>query len=464
MNYIWVAASARSTIIKIETTTGEIKGEYYSAPTSQGPGNPSRTTVDSDGSVWVSNRDFVPGTIIHIGLEENGQCEDRNNNGIIDTSTGLGDIRAWSDPDGIRGVEFAEDECIVHYVTVSSIGTRHLSVDFDNNVWASGSNSSSWDLVKGGRYDVQGSGNILQQYNSVNYGGYGGIFAPNGYIWSARPLLFWNPDLPLTGPNGATSADSVGPLAAGFAWGGIDADTYGICLDPYGYVWITQFQGNAIRKYTADGIFLATFSHGYDYAQGCVVDLNGDIWVAHDGGQTTIGHLKNDGTFVGNVDTLEQYTPTGVAVDRNGKIWSTNRDSNSVTRIDPSLNNGIGAVDLIVNVGEGASPYNYGDMTGSTLSAAPTSGSWMVVHDSGVADQLWSCISWEDKTPGDSEVLVFGRTSTDPNNFTGPWIPIQKGIDPQLPRGQYLQVRVQLRRATKKRKRSPILYSLTLLC
>ena len=81
--FIWVAASARGTIIKIDTVTGAILGEYHSAPEGRGL-NPSRTTVDGNGNVWSGNRDEVDenkGSAVKIGLEENGQCVDRNTNG-----------------------------------------------------------------------------------------------------------------------------------------------------------------------------------------------------------------------------------------------------------------------------------------------------------------------------------------------------------------------------------------------
>ena len=113
---IWVAASARGTIIKVDTETGDILGEYLTTPgVNSGSGNPSRTTVDNDGSVWVANRNGNPGSVVHVGLLENGQCEDRNGNGVIDTSTGLGDIKPWGDLSGTRNVATAEDECIVSY-------------------------------------------------------------------------------------------------------------------------------------------------------------------------------------------------------------------------------------------------------------------------------------------------------------------------------------------------------------
>ncbi len=65
--------------------------------------NPSRTTVDKNGNVWTGNRDEASGnsgSVVHVGLEENGECEDRNDNGIIDTSSGLGDILTWINSGG----------------------------------------------------------------------------------------------------------------------------------------------------------------------------------------------------------------------------------------------------------------------------------------------------------------------------------------------------------------------------
>jgi len=89
----------------------------YTAPDDTSS-NPSRTTVDLDGSVWVANRGTNPGSVTHIGLDENGQCEDRNGDGV-QTSTKLGDILQWSSGDGgERGVANAQDECIVHYTIV----------------------------------------------------------------------------------------------------------------------------------------------------------------------------------------------------------------------------------------------------------------------------------------------------------------------------------------------------------
>ena len=56
--FINVAASGRGTVVRANTETGEIVGEYHTAPEGRGL-NPSRTTVDLYGNVWTANRDEI---------------------------------------------------------------------------------------------------------------------------------------------------------------------------------------------------------------------------------------------------------------------------------------------------------------------------------------------------------------------------------------------------------------------
>lgn len=479
--FIWIAASARGTIIKIDTATGAILGEYLSAPDGR-PRNPSRTTVDNNGSVWAANREeagFVAGNAIapgvppagggmgsalHIGLEENGQCVDRNGNGMIDTSGGLGDIRPWPNGGGVDnlgGVSTAEDECIIHYTRVNSTFSRHVSVTPSNDVWISGTGDRNFDLVSGA------TGAIINQQPSVGFGGYGGLIDPNGVIWSARPLLRWDTANPLTGLNGDPAGFNIGPPAAGTNWSGQGfPDSYGLCIDPSGNVWNTQLFGNTIRKYAPDGTHLGAFAHGNDAAQGCVGDSNGHIWVAHSlFNATTVGHILNDGTFVGNVPLPGGNGPTGLAVDAAGKVWSANINTSNASRIDPSLGPiggggvPIGAVDLTVSLGAGANPYNYSDMTGSTLIAPPNNGAWTIVHDSGVVGQEWGKVSWTGSTPSDSSLVVTAASSADGFTF-GPAETAANGGDLSVANGRYLKVVVSFTRATT--GETPILYDLSL--
>jgi streptogramin lyase len=469
-NFIWVAASSRGTVVKIDTLTGDILGEYRTAPSGQGL-NPSRTTVDLNGNVWVGNRNEfgfvnqdtialgVPassrsmGSVVRIGLVENGQCEDRNNNGTIETSTGLADIKGWSNAglvDTLGGVSTADDECIINYTRVNATGTRHVSVDGNNDVWVSGTGAQLFDLLDGV------TGQITRQEPSVGFGGYGGLIDPNGVIWSARSLLRWDTLLTLTGPNGGN-------------WDGYFHDSYGLCIDSLGNVWNTQLSGNLIRKFSSAGVPIGTFSHGNFNAQGCVVDGNDDVWVAHSliGGTTTVGHLLNDGTYVGNVTLPGGNGPTGVSVDGAGKIWAANINSNNVSRIDPSLGpigadlvTPIGAVDLTVDLGAGAGPYNYSDMTGSLLFGAPDNGTWSIIHDTGQVGIEWGIVSWNSDEPGDSSILVTAASSADGTIF-GPAENVSNGSDLSVTDGQYLKVIVSFTRDSINGE-TPILFDLTL--
>ncbi len=135
--YIWVACSDRGTAVRIDVETGEILGEYRTAPDNRRK-NPSRTTVDQYGNVWIGNRGETSeqGSVVKIGLVIGGtRCnsngtpnatgeylkppfqyctaEDRDNDGLIHTSSGLTNILDWDnlslvDTDG--GVETAEDD------------------------------------------------------------------------------------------------------------------------------------------------------------------------------------------------------------------------------------------------------------------------------------------------------------------------------------------------------------------
>ena len=451
-NFIWVAVSTKGTVVKINTDTGEIVGEYKTSPTSHGNGDPSRTTVDKDGSVWLSNRSDVyegAGSVVHIGLVENGQCEDRNSNGLIDTSTAQNDIKAWTDASGARSVATAADECIVHYVKVpTSSGTRHVSVDSDNNVWVAGYYSKNFDLIKGGKWNVPGSGTIIRSESSVGYGGYGGLIDSNGVIWSAANLLRWDTANPLTGSNGGN-------------WTGFDHSSYGLCIDSNGNVFNTEY-GPTVYKHGPDGTLLDTFGHGTSYAQGCVVDGNNDLWIAGSLSGSTVDHLKNDGTYVGSVPV--GYGPTGVAVDANGKIWSTNYSDGTVSRIDPTAGpigadavTPVGAVDF-TSVSLGGNPYNYSDMTGSTLSGMAESGTWTVVHDGEVGTFPWESITWNASVPSGANLSVTVATSDDGSTFGAPQT-VTSGQDLTALTSRYLKVVVSLERSSE--GQSPVLLDLS---
>lgn len=461
-NFIWVAASARGTITKIDTLTGTVLGEYRAAP--QGMGlNPSRTTVDANGNVWSGNRaeqGFIGGvrhgSVVKIGLEENGQCVDRNSNGVIDTSSGLGDIKAWPNvTDGAGStdsaahgaqVQDAADECILIFQrTRDADAVRHVSIDAGNDVWIGGYPFAQRSFLKLDKT----TGMPLASFDARRFGcgGYGGFIDGNNVLWSAsisqsRLLRY---DL------GTSTGGCIGIY-----------QSYGLGLDGNGFVWNSRYGGNAVTKVSAAGGIVGTYgTGGASNDRGVAIttadhfDGNGanNVWVANSGGNT-VSRLRNNGAYVTQVTVGS--TPTGVAVDAAGKVWATNLGSNSASRINPLTN----SVDLTVNLGSGAGPYNYSDMTGSITPAPPTNGTWSVIHDSGMAGVVeWGTVSWNSSEPGDSSITVTAASSNNGVIF-GAAQAVTDGVDLTVANGRYLKVTVSFARATT--GETPILEDLSI--
>jgi len=482
--FVNIACSGRGTIVRIDVNTGQILGEYRTAPDGMGR-NPSRTTVDKFGNVWVSNRDEAgfsggrpKGSVTRVGLviggtrvnadgtpNPSGQylkppfqystCVDRDGDGLIKTSRGLGNILAWTNAGGADtngGVSTADDECIINYTRVIGTNTRTVAIDANNDIWTGGSNSEHEKISGVAGQPIPGT-----QFN-LGCGGYGGLVDGNNVLWSSRfnaNLLRYD----------ATSA-------AGGCLNTSHGD-YGLGIDPTtGEIWHTNLDGNRVAKLAPDGTLLAAYQHGERYAQGVVVDGTGNVWVAHalSYPSRTVGHLRTDGTFVGNVQLPGGFGPTGVAVDANGKVWVANYNSNNAMRIDPAagpIGGGgfpIGAVDMTVNLGADATPYNYSDMTGFVAigSTAPQ-GTWTVVFDGGRIGIDWGKVSWNSEEPAGTSVGVEARAAeTQPDLAGQTFVSVSNGVDFKGTGvlGRYIEIRATLSRE-QIGTATPVLYDLT---
>ncbi len=125
--------------------TGAELGRYEVGPSSLV--SPAVAAVDLEGSCWVGNR--VAGSVVKIGLLENGGCVDRNGNGEIDTST---DSNSDGDISGNEMLAWGQDECVlIEIVLVEGTQGPHapgevhddyeatelqaVAVDADGDVW-----------------------------------------------------------------------------------------------------------------------------------------------------------------------------------------------------------------------------------------------------------------------------------------------------------------------------------------
>lgn len=465
--FVNIAASGRGTMIRIDVDTGATVGEWLSAPNGRGR-NPSRTTVDRLGNTWFTNRDESAGgdgSLTRVGVVLGGTrsdaagdpdpagdylkgpfayntCLDRDSDGLIATSRGLGDIRPWTNAGGVDndgGVETAADECLINYTRVNGTNTRTVAVDANNDVWTGGADNDH-EKVSGMTGDPVAGTEI-----NFGCGGYGGLIDKAGTLWSAR--------------YGANLLRYVPSTGTGACLNTTRGD-YGLGMDPVtGEIWHTGVDTNRVVKLDpATGNVIASYPHGNQFAQGVAVDRDGNVWVAHSilGPQTTVGHLRTDGTFVGNVTLPGGAGPTGVAVDSNGKIWVANLNTNNAMRIDPDagpIGGGgvpVGAVDLTVDLGPGSAPYNYSDMTGSVLGeiTAPV-GTWSVVQDGGTAGTRWGTVTWNTEPqgsvpPGTSITVEARAADTEGGLGAQPFTAVGNGTQFSLT-GRHVEVRATLR-------------------
>jgi streptogramin lyase len=475
--YVNVAQSGLGTMVRINVNTGEVIGEWLTAPAGRFT-NPSRTTVDRLGNTWVSNRDESTdfngdgngdGSVTRVGVISGGTrsnadgtanpagdylkppfgyntCKDRDLDGLIATSRGLNDFRPWTNAGGVDndgGVQTAADECIITYTRVNGAATRTVAVDALNNLWTGGLDNDHEKLD-----GVSGDPVAGTQFN-LGCGGYGGLIGQDGALWSAlvsgSQLRFDpNPTPP--------------PAGTGVCLPGATHGDYGLGMDPNtGEIWHTNVSGNRVAKLAPNGTLINAYPHGSENAQGVAVDKVGNVWVAHSllGPATTVGHIRTDGTPIGNVSLPGGAGPTGVAVDTNGKVWVTNYNTHNVMRIDPSLGpivNGfhVGAVDLTVPLRPNAFPYNYSDMTGSVLGVitAPI-GTWTVVQDSGQSGQPWGKVTWNTEpqgtVPAATSITVEARTAdTEAGLGSASFVPASNGVQFGLI-GRFIEVRATLR-------------------
>ena len=483
--FINVACSNLGTVVRIDVNTGTILGEYLTAPAGMQT-DPSRTTVDQFGNVWVANRNEAgwvgaaqKGSVTRIALVIGGtRCNqfgvpvangqylkppfqystaiDRDGDGLIKTSTGLGNVLPWTNADvnpfdGIGddtygGVSTADDECIINYVRTAGKNARTLAIDANNDLWVGGYGNLVHEKIDGGT-GVPVAGTSF----NANCGGYGGLVDGAGVLWSANiglgSLLRYDP---VVGPPGQCI--------------GVNA-SYGLAVDGFGNIWNCNFTvPGTITELNPAGAFLGIFGTGGNTPRGvAVTSADNNIWIANSG-SATVARLTNAGVMVAGYPIGVGNTPTGVAVDANGKVWVTNFGSNNVMRIDPATN----LVDLTVVLGVNAGPYNYSDMTGNVaLGATMPSGNWTVIHDGVDLGTTWGTVSWNSLEPAGTRVRVYIRAADQQINLPAqPWLEVQNGVTicrlPAMIAGRFLEVRTVLSRTVL--GTTPILYDLSVQC
>ncbi len=442
--FIWVPNSNDGTVSKVDTRTGRELGRYITCPAG---GSPSRTTVDQQGNCWIINR--TASTATKIGLYENGQYEDRNGNGIIETSQDL-------NGDGVISASemlpWGKDECVLYEVVFiagqegtfvpgtykgpwnETAYTRSIAVDARANVWVGTYNTKKYYYVSGV------SGQILRtvDVSSKNHTPYGAVIDANGILWSAgignNHVLWLNP-----------ANDSFDTISIGHT-------VYGLALDQNNHLFISGWQSVKLSRFNVLTRTLDWTRDGISESRGMAVTDDGDVWVANSA-PGTVARWSNDGLLKKQIPVGN--TPTGVSVDADGKVWVVNYGDEYIKRIDPATD----TIDISKQIPNGYH-YGYSDMTGIISRTATTKfGRWTVIHNAKVTDTPWGLVSWTSSEPAGTSIKVRVRSSND-QVIWSPWENAMKGQSlASTPAGKYLQVEATFQVTLG--EASPILYDLT---
>ncbi len=407
---IWVANTEQGTVSKIDTDTFAELARYITGP--DGAGNdPSRTTVNSLGDVYVANR--AGRSVSKISVLGAG-CPDANGDGVVNTSTGPSDVKEWG-----------TDECVLWSTRLDGADLLRSAAAQDDTgpdgevipyVWIGSWNRLLWKL------DGTTGAQILQTESPTN--NYGFALDGTGNLWiSGRgsPQALGRIDTRRcldAASCAAATCEGQGPGFDDCVKQRIPApgETYGITVDFMQRVWIAGYGGgDRIMRYdpsAAAGARFQSVTPGFEMS-GIAADGVGWIWAA--------GH--GHGVVRVNADTLEYQivagTPgpyaKGMAIDQTGKIWAINQNGgNDATVITPGP--GIGDATIALGISPGPSMrYTYSDMTGQQLRLATNPFGYYRHIFEGCTDSTttteWRDLAWTASVPPGTTLRFRVRTA-----------------------------------------------------
>lgn len=425
-NIIWIANTGVGTVTKVDTETRQVLGRYAIGPA--GTLDPSRTSVNSNGDVFVGNR---AGNALTKISAAGDNCPDQNNDGTVLTSHGLNDLLPWG-----------QDECVLWRVDVSpapwvrGVAAQDIQVadpipddpnhtKIEHHVWTGGTNSPFH------AFKFNGDNGALEIVTEAPTAIYGLALDGNGQLWmsgNGGGTNFGRIDTTQCVDQQTCDAATICTTtcsSSGCSGGcenaikeriNIPESIYGITVDFKQRVWIG---GTGIRRY--DPSLPAAQRYAYvnngTFIHGIAADGEGFVWGAD--GSSSVTRV--------NGDTLEYRVVSGVpskgmAVDKEGKIWSISYYNGANVIIPgPTID------DNTIEVPAGNNPeldgdapgnglgfcYTYSDMTGQQRALAANDPGYYreIFEGCQQGDTTWIDLEWAVETPGDTYVVFLGRTA-----------------------------------------------------
>ncbi len=438
LQHIWIANANSHEVVRIGVDDGVVEKEVSSHGM-----YPSRTAVVvTDGSVWVGNRAYTSpantsnpahSNMVHLSKEGDLICR----------ADILGNVRA-------------------------------VGIDQNGDVWA-----GSWEQHKA--YKV--SGTLVDEdqdpprciiLGSVDLDGcpYGAAGDSKGNMWFANNCNWannYNPFIQSVESVDIETIQSTGAYVAPSSLSGC-FNVYGMTVDGDGRVLIGSYACEGVFRYTpaTNGWeWLSTSSIGSP--RGMVVDQNGYIYsaISNKGGvdRRHVIRVEPDFSAFQILDLgAPLLHPVGVAIDRNGRLWTAGRNSDSCARVDIEDWGNAPAVSHYPTNGD--DPYTYSDMTGfQHLLFTNPEGTWTQNYDGGADTIYWKSAEWTGiEEAGVTDLAVRARSAAteaglEQAGWTA-WITDSPANLEGLPNLRWCQLQVRLQ--SNNSEKTPILTNLTL--
>jgi hypothetical protein len=413
-NFIWIANTQADQVVKIDTTTFAEVGRYVTGD------DPSRTSVNSVGDIYVGNRAGM--SVTKVSVLGDGTCPDTNGDGAITTSTGAGDVLPWGSDDcvlwrtaipgesggasgsgsGVRAVaaqdEFGADGELRSYVWVGngrgkifkldgSTGAILLRTDFPVGT----APMAPYGMA------IDGRGNLWL----------GGLYSEIGRIDTTRCIDDAScASTPIcTGEtaecDGAIKQRINLPRGRG----------YGITVDFMQRVWIAGAEG--VKRYDPLAPIGSRWAFGgpATYCNGIGADAVGFVYSACESSRQIIRYNADNPAEYAIISTGPNR---GIGIDAEGRVWGVNRHNGAAASVvvpGPTVADNT----VMSNVGPTlSSPYTYSDMTGLQLRLATNPrGYYRNIFEGCMSGQPteWLELQWEAETPEETFISFRARTA-----------------------------------------------------
>ncbi|WP_157069327.1 hypothetical protein [Sandaracinus amylolyticus] len=365
--FIWIANTGDGTVSKVDTRTRVEVARYRTGPAG-GADDPSRTSVNSLGDVYVANRAGRSVTKISV---LGADCTDTDGDGVVRTSTGPTDVLPWG-----------QDDCVLWNVSLPDGGILRALAAQDTlgpdgeiitAVWVGGWEGLAWKL------DGENGAIVVRTASPTN--NYGFALDGAGNLWIAgrsarvlgridtrRCLDTASCDVAPCGDDGDSCIKQQVSIPEGH-------NPYGITVDADQRVWVAMHGTSTIGRYDHDaaGARWTFVNVGVD-CHGIAADGAGWVWAAGYGAGV-VRLDADDPTMFSIVPGTDGRGSKGMAIDFDGQVWSINQGTDDATVIEPGATLGDATVTTSV-VPAGIERYTYSDMTGQQLRLATDPRGW----------------------------------------------------------------------------------------